>query len=140
MTRRGSTALDEMKTLPDPSSPYYLWAKQLADRKTRSTRAQPAASKSDWLKLPEAAPLLGVSAQTLQEWCRKRLIEHKREGTRGRGGRGTYFIHRDAIDAHNRAKIQKAIQPPQKTSVSTLVRQKRSKLRHLDPNWGKEET
>lgn len=129
-----------MKTLPDPSSPYYLWAKQLEDRKSRSARVRAAASKSDWLKLPEAAPLLGVSACTLQEWCRKRLIEHKREGTRGRGGRGTYFIHRDTIDAHNRAKIQKVIQQPQKASVTIPVRQKRSKLRHLDPNWGKEET
>jgi hypothetical protein len=56
-----------------------------------------------WLTIPDAARELGISKSTLRSWCNEKppRIEHKREGTRGRGGKGTILIERAVIDAHN---------------------------------------
>src|SRR5687767_4544297 len=56
-----------------------------------------------WLTVPEAAIELGVGEGTVRTWCNARppKIEHKREGTRARGCRGTVLIDRAVIEAHN---------------------------------------
>lgn len=67
--------------------------------------------QSHWLPVEQAAPLLGISAATLKEWCNyidpqtgkyAPKIEHTRVGTRGRpnmrnGRRGKILIHRDVV-------------------------------------------
>jgi hypothetical protein len=40
-----------------------------------------------WLTIPQAAIELGISEAAVRTLCKSRRIEHKREGTRGRGGK-----------------------------------------------------
>ena len=54
-----------------------------------------------WLTIRQAAIELGISEAAVRTLCRNRKIEHKREGTRGRGGKGTILIERKVIESYN---------------------------------------
>jgi excisionase family DNA binding protein len=86
-----------------------------------------------WLTIPEAAPQLGVSEATLRTWCKAHKIEHKREGTRGRGGHGTILIEQAVIEAHNAEQRVVTLAPPRVDSF--LVSRKRIRFvsPHLEP-------
>ena len=86
-----------------------------------------------WLTVPEAAIELGVSASTVRTLCNARppKIEHKREGTWGRGCRGTILIDRAIIEAHNQRQAYRPATPR-----AVLIPQPRIKRRPIvNPYW-----
>ena len=89
-----------------------------------------------WLTIPQAAIELGISEAAVRTLCRNRKIEHKREGTRGRGGKGTILIERKVIDAYN---SQQRVTPLVKVEPRPTLLRKRRKVvsPHLEPEkWG----
>jgi hypothetical protein len=100
------------------------------------TSASRPAEYVRWLTVPEAAIELGISEAAVRTLCNNRKIEHKREGTRGRGGKGTILIERSVIERHN--AIQR-VAPLVKAECNVRPRQKRPALRspHIEyEKWG----
>ena len=64
------------------------------------------AAKRRWLAVPQAALELDISEAAVRTLCRNHKIEHKREGTRGRGRNGTILIERRVIEAYNAKRRQ----------------------------------
>jgi len=89
-----------------------------------------------WLTIPQAAIELGISEAGVRTLCQNRKIEHKREGTRGRGGKGTILIERKVIEAYN---AQQRVTPLVKVEPRPTLLRKRRKVvsPHLEPEkWG----
>lgn len=91
----------------------------------------PIFSPKRWLTVAEASNELGVSQRVLRGWCNTYppKIEHKREGSRGRGGAGTILIERAVVDAHN------ARQTFRPAPVATVVPQRRVRPALVNPHW-----
>jgi len=85
-----------------------------------------------WLNVPEAAIELGVSEEVVRRMCNARppKIEHKREGTRGRGKLGTILIDRAVIEAHNAKRTYRPELPK-----ASIVPQRRSRVTVVNPFW-----
>lgn len=64
-----------------------------------------------WLAAPEAAHAIGVSVDLLDKLCAQNppAIPFKREGTRGRGGKGTRLFHVDDLAEYNARKKRGAL-------------------------------
>jgi hypothetical protein len=56
---------------------------------------------TETLTVPEAAAALRIGEESVRTKCKKGELEHRREGTRGRGGKGTILIPRSAIEAYS---------------------------------------
>ena len=100
----------EHEGVTDPDAMRALIAKGLAacgsKRKNKSF---------DTLTVPEAAAELRISEESVRTKCKNGELEHRREGTRGRGGKGTILIPRRAIEAYN------ARQTVGRTSLPAIV-------------------
>jgi hypothetical protein len=88
-----------------------------------------------WLTVPEAAPELGISENSLRTMCNgvPPRIEHKREGTRGRSGKGTILIERSVIEAHNAKRRFTAPEAAEIVPLSLRKRNLRFASPHLQP-------
>ncbi len=94
----------------------------------------PPAPKSKWLRLKEAAALLGASTRMLAQFANRGEIAHKRRGGRGRGGRGEYLFLPEEIERFN-ARTTVPAKNRRVEQRATLKRPRRIATKiYLDPS------
>jgi hypothetical protein len=81
------------------------------------------------LTVPEAAIELRMSEDAVRDKCSNHEIEHRREGTRGRGRKGTILIPRHAIDAYI------AHEAVQQTTPPNMIPKVRNRPKVVNPFW-----
>lgn len=90
----------------------------------------PPPMRSKWLRLKDAASLVGVSTRQLARYADQGKIAHKRKPGRGRGGRGEYLFLPEDIERFNArttlpAKLDRSSPSPKRPALKTKT--------HIDP-------